>query len=673
MTFDGHTNFASSQIAVAPSPSNSGLSLGVTPGTGGLFSSVPCNAFVFPEGTVPAAQTTEIVRVTGVVNDTLTIVRSQEGTSVRQIQVGDAIVAGPTVKTFTDIENTIMVETARALAAEATLQPLSNKDQPSGYAGLDSGGLLKVSELPPSVVTGRLNVPHLAGFGHSLVEGYQPSLIERDGYFSKVAQVVGAQMSDNFGMGGAILCHANKGAAGDGGWAYMLNIISPAYRTGSAPYVPFGCSAIFEYLINDIPQLGSNNMVPAYNALRACLSRFYSCRICEETDGSWAFVGTWSHVTGGGSPHYPAFASSGNGIQISTTAGDTATWTVPADYPAGSGLPVALGMTVAYGDSLPITITHNGATVLTTTLGGAAMADPNGAAQTLLNAYCPRFGIPGDGITIAAGDTFVITVGSGSGTLRVDYAQMEANHSNQCVGVVLPHTLVSPALGGGSIYAGYPFGPSAGTNPLTNAGIRSVVAAMKVWLAAEFPQVVAIDQEPAFGQNFPLMFYTDGVHPNDWGHQAKAQLTLDAMGPQLSYSSARMRGGRGSIQRAWRLIGGGYGSSGAYATDVNLPAFGTHFGSVSGQSVGYKYLPATGEVQLRGQLTYNTTFSYPATAFVLPVGMRPNRTLTYFCETDSASGVPATLTVDTGGNVKVTANGSTTLIGLDHVRFFAED
>lgn len=101
---DAHKNFAYSTIAVAPSPASSGTSLQVQGGDGARFATPPFNAIVCPAGLQPLPSNAEIVRVTGIATDTFTIVRTQEGTSARTIVVGDQIYAGPTAKSFTDIE-----------------------------------------------------------------------------------------------------------------------------------------------------------------------------------------------------------------------------------------------------------------------------------------------------------------------------------------------------------------------------------------------------------------------------------------------------------------------------------------------------------------------------------------------------------------------------------------
>jgi len=64
----------------------------------------PFNATVWPASVTPSSTNAEIVRVTAVVGDTLTIVRAQEGTSARTIVVGDQFANTVTAKVFTDIE-----------------------------------------------------------------------------------------------------------------------------------------------------------------------------------------------------------------------------------------------------------------------------------------------------------------------------------------------------------------------------------------------------------------------------------------------------------------------------------------------------------------------------------------------------------------------------------------
>lgn len=102
---DAHANFAVSTVAVAPSPSSSGTSLTVATGDGAKFPAAPFNATVWPLNTNPTTANAEIVRVTAVAGDVLTITRAAEAPSFAQpVTVGYGIAATITAKTLTDIE-----------------------------------------------------------------------------------------------------------------------------------------------------------------------------------------------------------------------------------------------------------------------------------------------------------------------------------------------------------------------------------------------------------------------------------------------------------------------------------------------------------------------------------------------------------------------------------------
>lgn len=104
---DSHSNFAYSTVATAPSPAMSGTSLVVGTGDGAKFPTVPFNATITPANATPATMATasEIVRVTAIVTDTLTIVRATEGpNAARTVIIGDQIAATVTKKTITDVE-----------------------------------------------------------------------------------------------------------------------------------------------------------------------------------------------------------------------------------------------------------------------------------------------------------------------------------------------------------------------------------------------------------------------------------------------------------------------------------------------------------------------------------------------------------------------------------------
>jgi hypothetical protein len=88
---DARKNFAYSTVATAPSPASSGTSLVVAASDGAKFPTAPFNATIWPVGAQPTTANAEIVRVTAVATDTLTITRAQESSSARTVVVGDQI------------------------------------------------------------------------------------------------------------------------------------------------------------------------------------------------------------------------------------------------------------------------------------------------------------------------------------------------------------------------------------------------------------------------------------------------------------------------------------------------------------------------------------------------------------------------------------------------------
>lgn len=108
---DARKNLAISTVATAPSPATSGTSLVVASGHGTRFPTPPFNATVWAVGSTPDPSNAEIVRVTAISTDTLTITRAQESTTARTVIVGDQIADTITVKTFTDIEDDLTLST----------------------------------------------------------------------------------------------------------------------------------------------------------------------------------------------------------------------------------------------------------------------------------------------------------------------------------------------------------------------------------------------------------------------------------------------------------------------------------------------------------------------------------------------------------------------------------
>jgi len=78
-------NFAISAVATAPAPAASGTSLAVAAGEGSRFPAAPFQAVIWPAGAVPTVGFAEVVTVTAVAADTLTLVRAREGTAARSV------------------------------------------------------------------------------------------------------------------------------------------------------------------------------------------------------------------------------------------------------------------------------------------------------------------------------------------------------------------------------------------------------------------------------------------------------------------------------------------------------------------------------------------------------------------------------------------------------------
>lgn len=104
MAFDAHKNLAIATVATPPNPSTSGTTLSVASGAGARFPAPPFNATLWPAAAAPTPDNAEVVRVTAVAGDGLTITRIQEGSLARAVVAGDLIAATITAKTLTDIE-----------------------------------------------------------------------------------------------------------------------------------------------------------------------------------------------------------------------------------------------------------------------------------------------------------------------------------------------------------------------------------------------------------------------------------------------------------------------------------------------------------------------------------------------------------------------------------------
>ncbi len=85
---DAYVNFAWSTVLVPPNTPIAGTSLTVALGTGTRFPAAPFYAVAKPQRVKPLSTNCELVRVTAVVGDVLTITRAQGITTAKTIALG---------------------------------------------------------------------------------------------------------------------------------------------------------------------------------------------------------------------------------------------------------------------------------------------------------------------------------------------------------------------------------------------------------------------------------------------------------------------------------------------------------------------------------------------------------------------------------------------------------
>jgi hypothetical protein len=148
---------------------------------------------VWPNGEIPLVSNSEIVRVTGISGDTLTITREQEGSIAKSIAVGYQIMAAITAKVLTDIEEAIPPGTLLGVqvftvSGTYTPTPGTTKVYVECVGGGGAGGGV------PGVASGN----QLGGGGGG--GAYGASLLTSG--FSGASYVVGAAGAGSSGAGG---------------------------------------------------------------------------------------------------------------------------------------------------------------------------------------------------------------------------------------------------------------------------------------------------------------------------------------------------------------------------------------------------------------------------------------------------------------------------------------
>ncbi len=91
---NNYADLSTGTVLAAPAPAGSGTSLTLQSGEGDDMPATPFFATSHPDYTYPTKANSEIVKVTNVATDTLTIVRGQKGTSGKDIAIGWRLSAG---------------------------------------------------------------------------------------------------------------------------------------------------------------------------------------------------------------------------------------------------------------------------------------------------------------------------------------------------------------------------------------------------------------------------------------------------------------------------------------------------------------------------------------------------------------------------------------------------
>lgn len=144
MLLDPAQNFAYSQVDTPPSPADSGDTIVLDTGTGSRFpdpASVGEYNIVVKEFRQPAIPTnSEVLRVTAKSGDTLTVDRTQEGSSARTIVAGDEIYMAYTEKLITDLLAAFLV-----LTPIGSIKMYGGSSAPTGWLICDGSAVSRTT------------------------------------------------------------------------------------------------------------------------------------------------------------------------------------------------------------------------------------------------------------------------------------------------------------------------------------------------------------------------------------------------------------------------------------------------------------------------------------------------------------------------------------------------
>lgn len=443
------------------------------------------------------------------------------------------------------------------------------------------------SGTPASVVSGAsLVVPRVDIAGHSVPGAGGSVGGDQNAYPDRLAKAIGARRRANVANGGAVACWPSANAQGDGGYSWVLNTFRPPNSgDGNGGYLPSTALAVPHFGVNDLAVLGSQTLKPYVEAMRTILSRYCISALYPDTDPSWTWGSGMSALTGnyayaGGTARYATVPNPGP-----TPATQYGQWACPADYPGN--LVCAIGLVivpgaVGAGATMTVTITVDGTpydAVMGLDKGGHADAEGaknNGIVLRLGRSDC------GLGLPVGQGGLGIPALGPGAHTIRVaakstsvngayfivNYAQIEADPLDGPV-LVCPssYRAASPTNGGYNLWAGYLHGPTAGTDPMNDASVTAINAALQ-GLLADFPgRSVYVDLDTPIAKNPAYLSPTDFTHPTNRGHALIARTIHSAIinsglvTPRVRDGAQSQRFTDGYDGGTWRPIGGAFNTS----------------------------------------------------------------------------------------------------------------
>lgn len=322
MPFDDHSpNLAKSLVATAPSPATTGTSLVVTTGDGAKFPTPPFRAIIYDATQEPSQSNSEIVDVTAISTDTLTITRNaslatgdpdKQG-SARTVVVGDKIAAVITARVIR------VIETVLDITAKMGSLTLIGHSYLAGATQSDIGTAAGRLESLSSKLISLLGIHEV----NTLNLGQAGTRIAGDGYDLATAP---------FGGWKGVFQWVVPNNAAIINAASDVVFSDPVVAVGGGAVIVHGCNDFLDGFDNDAEDDAvrvTHNNRAAKHAYRGILSRLRAGVLYANTlvagtvtlDGTVTTSGSWSNLA-------QVTANSGGGIKYTTDFSGSATLTI---------------------------------------------------------------------------------------------------------------------------------------------------------------------------------------------------------------------------------------------------------------------------------------------------------------------------------------------------------